>query len=112
MNPDGTDRQMVLSGAKLADLATVTLTRDGKRVFFVSPVEASEGIARVMTGETPADLFVSRTGSGKARRVANRHSFKQRFSVSPDGSRVAYEVLTDVKLVGGAERSEIWLTRP
>lgn len=112
MNPDGTDRQMVLSGARLADPATVTLTRDGRTVFFVSPVEASEGLAQVMTGETPADLFLSRAGSGKARRVTNRHSFKQRFSVSPDGSRVAYEVLTDVRLVGGAQTSEIWLTRP
>ena len=111
MKPDGTDRQTVLSGVKGVDPSTVTLSQDGREVFFVATVPGDEGMARIMTGESPADLHVASVGSKEGRRLANKHSFKQRYAVSPDGERVVYEVLQDVKLIGGAAKSELWLMR-
>ena len=109
MREDGTDRQPVLRKVKVYDPASVRLSPDGKEVFFVAPVEADAGMARTMTGEEPADLHVAAVGAGSARRLSNKHSFKHRYAVSPDGKRIAYEVLEDVKMVGGAGRSEIWV---
>jgi dipeptidyl aminopeptidase/acylaminoacyl peptidase len=89
----------------------VTLSPDGRYVFFVATVPGDAGVAKIMTGESPADLHVARVGAKTAKRLANRHAFKQRYAVSPDGKRIAYEVMQDVKLVGGAGKSELWLMR-
>ena len=91
MNADGSGRQQAFKG-KLADPPAAELTADGRYVLFVAPVEANAGVAQLMTGETPEDLHVARVGSSSARRLANRHPFKQRFAVSPDGRRIVYEV--------------------
>ncbi len=107
----GADKKAVLRGTKLADPSAVKVTRDGRQVFFVAPVEGDPGIAKAMTGEDPADIHVAPVGGSGGARLANRHPFKQRFAVSPDGSRIAYEVLQDVKVIGGAGKSEIWLMR-
>jgi dipeptidyl aminopeptidase/acylaminoacyl peptidase len=107
MRDDGGDRQMVLRNVKVYDPASVRLSPDGAHVFFVAPVEG-DGVARVMTGEEPADLHVAPVG-GTPRRLSNKHLFKHRYAVSPDGKRVAYEVLEDVKMIGGAGKSEIWV---
>ncbi len=109
MREDGTDLQPVLRNVKVYDPASVRLAPDGKEVFFVAPVDADAGMARTMTGEEPADLHVAAVGGQSARRLSNKHPFKHRYSVSPDGKRIAYEVLEDVKMIGGAGRSEIWV---
>jgi hypothetical protein len=106
---DGSDRQPVLTGVKVADPASVTLSADRQAVFFVAPVEGDAAMAQAMTGEAPADLHVAEVGRGHVRRLANRHPFKQRFAVSPDGRQIAYEVGQDVKVLSGAGRSELWL---
>jgi hypothetical protein len=111
MTAQGTDKKAVLRGAKLADPTAVQLSRDGRHVFFVTPVEGDPGLARAMTGEDPADIHVAPVGGSGGVRLANKHPFKQRFAVSPDGKLVAYEVLQDIKLIGGAQRSELWLLR-
>jgi len=111
MTAQGSDKKVVLSGVKIADPTAVKLTADGRQVFFVAAVDGDPGIARAMTGEDPADIHVAPAGGGAASRLANKHPFKQRFAVSADGKLVAYEVGQDVKLIGGAQRSEIWLLR-
>ena len=108
MRDDGSDRQPLLTGVKVADLASVSLSADGKDVFFVATVPGDPALAKLMTGEEPADLHVVRAGSAP-RRLANKHSFKHRYAVSPDGKRVVYEVLQDVKMIGGEAKSELWL---
>ena len=70
-----------------------------------------EQVVLVVEGTTTADLHVAAVGSGTAKRLANRHSFKQRYAVSPEGDRIVYEVLQDVKLLSGAGKSELWLMR-
>src|SRR5262249_60773188 len=105
--PDGSDRRTVLSGIKGVDPYTVTLRRDGRNVFFVAGGPADEGMAKIMTGETPADLHVAAVGSNQAKRLSNRHPFKQRYAVSPDGKRIVYEVLQDLKVLAGAGKSEL-----
>jgi Tol biopolymer transport system component len=106
---DGSDRHPVLSGVKIADPDAARLSADGKLVFFIAPVEGDPGMAKLMTGEAPADLFVAPAGGGPAKRLSNKHPFKHRFAVSPDGKRIAYEVLTDTKMLAGTAKSEIWL---
>jgi Tol biopolymer transport system component len=109
MRDDGGDRQVVLRNVKVYDPSSVRLSPDGRHVFFVAPVEGDAGVARLMTGEEPADLHVAPVGGGAPRRLSNKHSFKHRYAVSPDGKRIAYEVLEDVKMIGGAGKSEIWV---
>ena len=106
---DGSDRQPVLTGVAVADPGSVTLSADRQAVFFVAPVEGDTAMAQAMTGDAPADLHVAEVGGGKPRRLANRHPFKQRFAVSPDGRQIAYEVGQDVRVLSGAGRSELWL---
>jgi hypothetical protein len=48
-----------------------------------------------------------RVGGGKPRRLKNRHTFKQRFALSPDGRRIVYEA-NDRK----TGESELWLMKP
>ena len=109
MREDGGDRRSVLKGVNVADPSSVRLSPDGKYVFFVAPVEGDPAVAKLMTGEEPADLHEAPVGGGEARRLSNKHSFKHRFAVSPDGKRIAYEVLQDVKMLSGEGKSEIWL---
>jgi Tol biopolymer transport system component len=110
MNPSGGDRTAVIAAPlKVAIPSSVTLTADGRYALFVSPVPAEQGVAKIMTGEDPADLHIVRVGTSSAKRLGNKHPFKQRFALSPDGKRLVYEIGTDVKLLWGAERSELWL---
>ncbi len=110
-NADGSGRQQAFKG-KLAGAPAAELTADGRYVLFVAPVEANAGVAQLMTGETPEDLHVARVGSSTAKRLANRHPFKQRFAVSPDGERIVYEVLAETgTLTQRGGRSELWLMR-
>jgi Tol biopolymer transport system component len=108
--PDGGDRRIVLDvPLGVGDPRSVSLSGDGRYAFFVSSVEANPGVAKIMTGEDPADLYVARIGSSSAKRLANEHPFKQRFAVSPDGERIVYEVLVDTRGLRGGGRSELWL---
>jgi Tol biopolymer transport system component len=111
MDAEGGDRQpLVRSPLKVAAYSTVTLTPDGREVLFVAPVEGNEGIAQLMTGETPADLHVAPVGGTTAKRLANQHSFKQRFDLSPDGKRIVYEVIAETgTLTDSRTRSELWM---
>jgi hypothetical protein len=108
INPDGSDRQ---SHFKLPleadDTSTVVPNRDLSRVIFPARVkEANEMVANVVTGETAVDLHVVEKGRSGVRRLANKHPFKQRFALSPDGRKILYEV-RDPK----SGRSELWLMR-
>ena len=109
MREDGGDRRPLLQGVKVADPMSVRLSPDGERVFFVGPVEGDPDAATPLTGGQPADLHIAPVGGGTVRRLPNEHSFKQRFAVSPDGERIAYEVPQDVKIPSGAAQTEIWL---
>lgn len=112
MNADGSDRRLVVPGSiRIADPSSVTMSQDGHDVFFIAPVAGDPGLAKLMTGESPADLHVLRVGERTPRRLENKHPFKQRFAVSPDGKRVAYEVLQGVTMMGGAQKSELWLMK-
>jgi hypothetical protein len=109
MNADGSGRQQAFKG-RLAQPPAAQLTADGRYVLFVAPVEANEGVAKLMTGESPEDLHVARVGSSSARRLANRHPFKQRFALSPDGRRIVYEVVADPgTLTRRGGRTELWM---
>ncbi|MBN2369042.1 MAG: PD40 domain-containing protein [Vicinamibacteria bacterium] len=106
VSPNGGDRTAVIAAPlTVAGGSSAALTSDGRYVLFVAPVSAENA----MTSEDPADLHVFRVGSSSAKRLENKHPFKQRFSLSPDGKRLVYEVGADVKLLRGAQRSELWL---
>lgn len=108
MNPDGSDQEAAFKGGGVLawDASAIALTPDRRRLIFPARVkEADEALARVMTGEAPFDLFVARVGEDKATRLENKHSFKQRFALSPDGRTIAYEALHEGK-------SELWLMSP
>jgi Tol biopolymer transport system component len=111
MDADGGNREPVVrSPIRVAPYSTAALTPDGRHVLFVAPVEANEGLAQLLTGETPADLYEATVGKSTARRLANRHSFKQRFALSPDGKRILYEVIADTgTLTDSRTRSELWM---
>lgn len=109
---DGGDRQPLLKGVRVTDPASLRVSPDGKQVYFVAPVEGDPGLAKLMTGEEPGDLHVAPAGGGAARRLSNKHTFKHRYAISPDGKRIAYEVLQDVKMLSGEAKSEIWLMKP
>ncbi len=106
VNPDGSDLQPVFSKpVKVADPASAALTPDRKRIVYVAPVGvANEGVAMVLSGESAHDLFVSRVGDPAPKRLENKHAFKQRFALSPDGRRIVYEVKN-----GQSGKSELWL---
>jgi dipeptidyl aminopeptidase/acylaminoacyl peptidase len=106
MNADGSDLQPIFSKpVAVADPASAALTPDRKRVVYVAPVGvANEAVASVLTGESAHDLFVSRVGDPAPKRLENKHPFKQRFALSPDGRRIVYEVKN-----GQSGKSELWL---
>jgi Tol biopolymer transport system component len=110
MNPDGGDSRVVIPASLgVTDPHSVKLTSDGRYALFVAPVEADPMVAKIMTGESPADLHLLSVGSSAAERLENKHPFKQRYAVSPDGDRIVYEVLTDVELLRRSGSSELWL---
>lgn len=106
MNPDGSDVRPVFSKpVAIADPASAAMTRDRKRVVYVGRVAvANEAIASALSGESAHDLFVSRVGDPKPKRLENKHPFKQRFALSPDGKRIVYEVKN-----GKSGKSELWV---
>jgi Tol biopolymer transport system component len=106
MNPDGSDLRPVFSKpVAVGDPASAAMTRDRKRVVYVAPVQvANEAVASILSGEAPRDLFVSRVGDPAPKRLENRHPFKQRFALSPDGKRIVYEVKN-----GKSGKSELWV---
>jgi dipeptidyl aminopeptidase/acylaminoacyl peptidase len=106
VNPDGSGRRPVFDRAvAVADPGSAALTPDGRRVVYMAPVAVgNEMLAKVMTGESAHDLFVSPVGDPRPRRLENKHSFKQRFSLSPDGRRIVYEVYNP-----DTKRSSLWL---
>ena len=75
---------------------------------YAAPVkDVNTGLAKIMTGEEAADLYLVRPGDKAARRLKNRHTFKQRFTLSTDGRRLVYEA-NDRK----TGQSELWLMKP
>jgi Tol biopolymer transport system component len=110
MNPDGSDSRVVIPASLgVTDPSSVTLTANGRYALFVAPVEADAAIAKIMTGESPADLHILLVGSSSADRLGNKHPFKQRYALSPDGETIVYEVLTDVAFLERSASSELWL---
>jgi WD40-like Beta Propeller Repeat len=107
MQADGSGKEpLVKAPVELFDPGAVGV--GGDRVVYAGPVkDVNAGMAKIMTGEEAADLHVVRIGDGPPRRLKNRHTFKQRFALSPDGRRIVYEA-NDRKT--GA--SELWLMKP
>jgi Tol biopolymer transport system component len=107
MDADGAGKQpLVKAAVELFDPGAVGV--GGDRVVYAGPVkDVSAGMAKLMTGEEAADLHVLRVGEEAPRRLKNRHTFKQRFALSPDGRRIVYEA-NDRK----TRQSELWLMKP
>ncbi|HSD27965.1 MAG TPA: hypothetical protein VLL75_11730 [Vicinamibacteria bacterium] len=107
MEADGRGKQpLVKAPVELFDPDAVGV--GGDRVVYAGPIkDVNAGMAKIMTGEEAADLHVVRLGGGEARRLENRHTFKQRFALSPDGRRIVYEA-NDRK----SGESELWLMKP
>jgi hypothetical protein len=106
MNPDGSDVRPVFSKpVAIGDPGRAAMTPDRKRVVYVGPVPvANEAVASILSGESAHDLFVSRVGDPDPRRLENKHPFKQRFALSPDGEQIVYEVKN-----GKSGKSELWV---
>ena len=108
MGADGSGNQpLVRAPIEIFDPGAVAV--GGDRVVYSAPIkDVNVGLAQVMTGEEAADLHLVRSGDGAApRRLKNRHTFKQRFTLSPDGRRLVYEA-NDRK----TGESELWLMKP
>jgi hypothetical protein len=107
MEADGNGKQpLVQAPVELFDPNAVAV--GGNRVVYAAPVkDVNPGMAKIMTGEEAADLHLVRPGDEAPRRLKNRHTFKQRFTLSPDGRRVVYEA--NDKKTG---KSELWLMKP
>jgi Tol biopolymer transport system component len=108
MGGDGSGQQRAVETAiELFDPDQVAVGPD-RRVVFSSPVKnVNAGLAKVMTGDEAADLYVVRPGDTAPRRLENRHTFKQRFALSPDGRRLVYEARD-----GKTGQTELWLMKP
>jgi Tol biopolymer transport system component len=106
VNPDGSDLRPVFSKpVAVSDPGSAAMTPDRKRVVYVARVQvANEAVASVLSGESAQDLFVSRVGDPAPKRLTNRHAFKQRFALSPDGKRIVYEAKN-----GKSGKSELWV---
>jgi Tol biopolymer transport system component len=109
MAADGTRREPLFAEGPGADDAhDLQLSRDGRRAVLWAPVEGEHmDVAATMTRSPTNDLYLIDVGGGKLRRLANRHPFKQAFSLSPDGRRIAYEAID--KDTG---RTGIWTMSP
>ena len=107
MSADGSGKQpLVRAPIALFDPAAVAV--GGERVVYAGPVkDVNPGLAQVMTGEDAADLHLVRPGDDAPRRLKNRHTFKQRFTLSPDGRLIVYEANDP-----GTGQSELWLMKP
>jgi Tol biopolymer transport system component len=107
MSVDGSGKeQFVQAPIELFDPAAVAV--GGDRVVYAAPLkDVNTGLAKIMTGEEAADLYLVRHGDKAPRRLKNRHAFKQRFALSADGRRLVYEA-NDRK----TGQSELWLTKP
>jgi hypothetical protein len=107
MGADGSGKQpLVQAPIELFDPAAVAV--GGNRVVYAAPVkDVNTGLAKIMTGEEAADLHLVRPGDEAPRRLKNRHTFKQRFTLSADGRRLVYEA-NDRK----TGLSELWLMKP
>lgn len=105
---DGTDRQSHFKiPTEATDASAIAMSPDLGRVVFPARVkEAHELVANLMTGETAVDLFVMESRRAGMRRLANKHPFKQRFALSPDGTQIVYEVRDP-----DSGRTELWLMR-
>lgn len=105
MNPDGSDKTP-LGGddVSILDPETAVVTGDLRHLIARGTVHANEGVAMLMAGAAPADLYDIDIRSRRARRLENKHSFKQAFSLSPDGDDIAYEY-TNSK----TNTRELWL---
>jgi dipeptidyl aminopeptidase/acylaminoacyl peptidase len=107
MGADGSGKQPLVR-AKVALFDPAAVAVGGERVVYAGPVkDVNPGLAQVMTGEAAADLYVVRPGDDAPRRLKNRHTFKQRFALSPDGRRIVYEA-NDPR----TGQSELWLMKP
>jgi RNA polymerase subunit RPABC4/transcription elongation factor Spt4 len=107
MSADGSGKQPLVR-AKVALFDPAAVGVGGERVVYAGPVtDVNPGLAQVMTGEAAADLYLVRPGDDTPRRLKNRHTFKQRFTLSPDGRRVVYEANDP-----GSGQSELWLMKP
>ena len=106
VNPDGTDLRPVFSKpVAVSDPGSAAMTPDRKRVVYVAAVDvANAAVASILSGESAHDLFVSRVGDPAPRRLENKHAFKQRFALSPDGKRIVYETKN-----GTSGKSELWV---
>jgi hypothetical protein len=107
MGADGSGKQpLVRAPIELFDPGAVAV--GGGRVVYAAPVKnVDTGLAQLMTGEEAADLHLVRPGDEAPRRLENRHTFKQRFTLSTDGRRLVYEA-NDRK----TGQSELWLMKP
>ena len=107
MSVDGSGKEpFVQAPIELFDPAAVAV--GGDRVVYAAPVkDVNTGLAKLMTGEEAADLYLVRPGDKATRRLKNRHAFKQRFTLSTDGRRLVYEA--NDRNTG---QSELWLTKP
>jgi Tol biopolymer transport system component len=96
MDPDGGHRQaLVAAEIGTYDPREVALSPDGKKVYFRSQVEGvNPAMAAMLTKADPTDLYVIPAGGSEIRRLENKHPFKGRFALSPDGKRIAYEMTT------------------
>lgn len=107
MGADGGGAQpLVRAPIEIFDAGAVAV--GGDRLVYAAPIkDVNVGLARVMTGEEPADLHVIRPGDEAPRRLKNRHTFKQRFTLSADGRLLVYEAADRTT----SER-ELWLMKP
>ena len=107
MGADGSGKEpFVKAPIEIFDPGAVAV--GGDRVVYAAPIrDVNTGLAQVMTGEEPADLHIVRPGDEAPRRLKNRHTFKQRFTLSADGRRLVYEA-NDRK----TGQSELWLMKP
>jgi hypothetical protein len=107
MGADGSGKQpLVRAPVELFDPNAIAV--GGDRVVYAAPIkDVNTGLAQLMTGEDAADLHLVRAGDEAPRRLKNRHTFKQRFTLSRDGRRLVYEA-SDRK----TGQRELWLMKP
>jgi len=94
VDPDGSNRHKFLDAdAGLGDPHQLSFGPDGRRGIYAARVNVTAAGAMMVGNQAPQDLYVLDTRGGKPRRLTNKHTFKQAFTLSPDGRRVAYEAM-------------------